>query len=161
MEFAVKLVGAALLVAVAVMYGRMKILEERHKVALISGMEGLVLAIRDGIAHYKKPLGEIYSSFSSDVLEENGFLPRCRVDGIRAAWERTNMNLPPKMMELMNSFTVQIGSGYTEDELRLCGHTLEQIGRISAEALEEKNNREKLYINIPPLAALSAVLLFL
>ena len=156
-----KLIGGGLIMLASLLYGRMKIAEERKKSALAEGTVEFVRAVRDNISHYKKPLSEIFDSVRIDALERCGFLPACRSDGIRAAWETGTLKLPGKMSEIMCAFAERIGSGYREDELELCGYTLTQLEKHAEGVRTERENREKLYRNIPPLAALSAVLLVL
>ena len=155
----VKIIGGALLILASVFYGRLKIHEERKKSSLAEASVEFVRAVRDSIAHYAKPLGEIYESVRIEALEECGFLPLCRTDGIRAAWRSGKLCIPGKMSGVMGEFSEKIGGGYREDELALCAHTLERMEKLTEQVREEREKSEKLYRNIPPIAALSLVLL--
>lgn len=157
----VKMIGGALLILASVFYGRLKILEERRRFSLAEASVEFVRAVRDSIAHYAKPLSEICESVNIEPLEECGFLPLCRTDGIRMAWEAKKLPIPDKMRAVMGEFAERIGGGYREDELALCAHTLERLEKLAEEVRKERENREKLYRNIPPIAALSLVLLVL
>lgn len=156
-----KIIGAALLLVAAVAYGFLRIAEERRVVAEMDALVDFIRTIRAGIAHYKKPLPEIFTSYSSGILEENGFLALCRNCGIREAWHKSGIKMPEKMQSAMTYFSEKIGSGYREDELHLCDYTLEQFEKAGQEMQREMKNREKLYRSIPPLLALSLVLLFI
>lgn len=156
-----KIIGAVILLAAAVGYGYIRISEERKKAAEADALADLIRTIRGNIAHYMKPLPEIFLSCTGGILEDNGFLPLCRSKGIRAAWEAVPMKLPEKLRTVMTDFVSRIGGGYREDELHLCDYTLEQFDKVSREMRTEMENREKLYRTIPPLLALSAVLLFI
>jgi len=145
----------------ALLYGRMKIGEERKKTVLAQASVEFVRTVRDNIAHYAKPLSEIFSSMSITPLEECGFLPICREEGIRAAWDSGTLKLNEKMSGVMSEFAARIGSGYREDELELCAYTLAQLEKHAGEVGADCENRTKLYRNIPPLAALSVILLVL
>lgn len=156
-----KIIGALILLLCSVGYGFIRIREERRAAAEVEAFAGLIRTVRENIAHYMKPLPEIFASCSGGILEENGFLPLCREKGIRAAWREVPMKLTPKLRTVTEDFVSRIGGGYREDELHLCDYTLEQFEKAEKEMRTELGNREKLYRTIPPLLALSAVLLFI
>lgn len=156
-----KLIGAAMILLASVMFGRMKITEERRKNTLIVGMTEFVRGIRDNISHFRRPLGEIFESLSIPALETCGFIDLCRKNGIHTAWESISPLLPKDTAAVLEEFVRRIGSGYREDELELCAYTLQRLESIGEAESAELEKREKLYRNLPPLAALSAVLLVL
>lgn len=156
-----KIAGAIILLCAAVGYGFVKIREERRRIAEAEALAELVKYIRDNILHYMKPLPEIFASYASPLLEENGFLPDCREKGIGAAWERAVFHLPDKLNRTMTDFAYSVGGGYREDELSLCGYTLDVIGEAVKTMRNEQDGKEKLYRTIPPLLALSVMLIFL
>ena len=156
-----RLIGAAMIMFSSVMFGRMKISEERKKRALILGITDFVRGIRDHISHFRRPLAEIYNSLSIPALEPCGFIDQCRKNGIHTAWERISPMIPAESFAVMEEFVRRIGSGYREDELELCAYTIRRLESIGELASAELKKSEKLYRNLPPLAALSAVLLVL
>lgn len=156
-----KILGAVLLIVTSVGYGFTKIREERRKIELNDAFCELVKHIRENIAHYMKPLGEIFSSYEGGILEDCGFLGDCRTVGIRLAWERSHFHLSEKPRRLMEDFANSIGGGYREDELNLCDYTASEMEKISRAMREEAVGREKMYRTIPPLLALSVVLIFM
>ena len=127
----VKIIGGALLILASVFYGRLKILEERRRFSLAEASVEFVRAVRDSIAHYAKPLSEICESVNIEPLEECGFLPLCRTDGIRMAWEAKKLPIPDKMRAVMGNFAERIGGGYREDELALCAIALSRLVILS------------------------------
>lgn len=159
----IKIIGAVILLAAAFGYGYLKIREERRKIAETDALCDLVSFIRQNIAHYMKPLPDIFAAYSDrcGLLEENGFIEICRTNGIRAAWEETVFHLPDNVREAMADFVRSIGGGYREDELHLCDYTLEQFEKAGLKMREEIKGKEKLYRTIPPLLALSVMLIFM
>lgn len=155
-----KIMGAVMLLAAAVGYGFVKIREERRKIAELDALCELVRYIRENIAHYMKPLPQIFASYNGGILEESGFLGDCRRYGIRTAWENSDLALPEKCRRAMCDFANSIGGGYREDELNLCDYTLEQIDKARLTMREELAGKEKMYRTIPPLLALSVMLIF-
>lgn len=158
-----KIFGALILLAASVAYGFMKIREERRKIELIDAFCELVRCIRENIAHYMKPLPQIFESYSGGVLEDNGFLGDCRTLGIHIAWERSSarMDLDEKARRVIGDFAESVGGGYREDELNLCGFTIAELEKIISSIREESAGREKMYRTIPPLLALSVMLIFM
>jgi len=154
-----KLIGAAMVMLSSVMFGRMKIAEERGKNAMLTGMTELVRGIRDHISHFRRPLGEIYDSLSIPALESCGFMEILRKDSIEHAWESISPMMPKESAAVMEEFVRRLGSGYREDELELCAYTIRRLESMGEAMSAELKKREKLYRNLPPLAALSVVLL--
>lgn len=156
-----KIIGAVFLLSSAVWYGYLKIRDERRKIAELEELCDLALYIRENIVHYMKPLPEIFASYSGGVLEKNGFLDDCRKFGIRVAWENSSLSLPENCNRAMCDFANSIGSGYRDDEINLCNFTLEQLCKAMQTMREEIAGKEKMYRTIPPLLALSVMLIFI
>ncbi|MBQ4354860.1 MAG: stage III sporulation protein AB [Clostridia bacterium] len=156
-----KWIGAGILLLSAVGYGWVKIREERRRAAQTEAAQAMIGEIREQIAYFMKPLPEIFAAYRHPVLEECGFLPLCRQENLRAAWEKAPLCLPEKLMKVTQDFVGHIGGGYREDVLRICDYTLEQYEKVIREMHSELKNREKLYRTIPPLLAVSVLLLLI
>lgn len=159
-----KIIGGILLLAASVGFGLIKIREERRRIRLARAFCELVKHIRENIAHYMKPLPEIFRTADCPILEEHGFLGDCRERGIRLAWEKFSDSaeniLPERVKRVLAEFSESIGGGYREDELNLCDYTIAELERAVREMTEDSVGKEKIYRTIPPLVALSAMLIF-
>ncbi|MBQ8370669.1 MAG: hypothetical protein IJY35_11890 [Clostridia bacterium] len=159
-----KAVGALILIAASLIYGRQKVLEERRKLRLTEALCDLVKQIGDNIDHRLRPLPEIFRTYRNEALEECGFLKSVRETGLREAWESRSAYfrmLDGKVSEQFSAFCLEIGRGYREEEVKLCTFTAKQLQEECAKLRNDAKNKEKLYRTIPPLMAMSAVLVLL
>ena len=159
-----KLIGAVILMAASLIYGRQKVSEERRRLRLTEALCDLVKQVLDHIEHRLKPLPEIFRDYRNSELEACGFLEAVRGRGLREAWEKHGgcfRGLDGRMMTQISAFCLEIGRGYREDEVELCTFTLKQLQEECTRLKNDAKNREKLYRTIPPLMAMSAVLVLL
>ncbi len=155
----VKWVGALVLLLTSVGYGTLCIREERKQYHLLCGVVAFVQKIGENVRHFAKPLSEIYGMCGGTVSEE--FLRLCQKEGIRCAWEKAPLASDETWGKVMENFCFHIGTSFHEDCVHLCDYTLEQLKKEAGKQKEELEKREKLYRTLPPLAALSLVLLMI
>lgn len=159
-----KSIGAVVLLVSSLIYGRQKIHAERRRLGLTEAMCEFVGEIGDSIEHRMRPLPDIFRSYRNQALEECGFLPAVRENGLRNAWDACApcfRELDGRIFERMSAFCDEIGRGYREEELELCSLTIKQLRDECARLKNDSKNKEKLYRTIPPLMAMSAVLVLL
>ena len=159
-----KLAGTAVLLLASLLYGRCKVMEERKKVHEFEALLDLVNCITDGIEYGMKPLPEIFAEYRNEILEKNGFLEMARKSGLRETWmayERKFSVSGGNGMKQFAGFCMKIGNGYKKEELELCGITRKRMEEELEKRKKDNGNREKLYRTIPPLMAMSLVLMLL
>ena len=160
----VKLLGAGIVILASVFYGNDRIREEGIKLRRIAAFTDMIEYVRDNIDHFAAPLNDIFARYTSDELESIGFLAAVRERGLAAASseaEREGYMDDGEIKKVFSDFCRRVGGGYKEDELRLCEYTLSQMHKRMNEMRENYTARVKLYRAIPPLFALSLVLILM
>ncbi len=155
-------IGACLLISSSIYYGASMIREESRKLTTADAVAELIRYIRDNIEHFMTPLPDILDSFENKTLENCGFLHEVRRLGLRETAEKLSSVIGSADREVtaaFRDFCVGIGGGYKDDEVRLCDYTLERIGRRIGQMKSEHAGKVKIYRTLPPLFALSAILI--
>lgn len=155
----IKWMGALVLLLASVGYGTLCIGEERKRYHLLFGTVAFVERIGENVRHFAKPLSEIYGLCAGTVPD--AFLQLCQKEGIRSAWEKSPLTLHEGWGEVMENFCFHIGTSFHEDCVHLCDYTLGQLEKEAQKQKEELGKKEKLYRTLPPLGALSLVLLMI
>ena len=160
-EWIVKAVGAALLVAASVGFGVSGVRTERRRRRELDACLALLRHIRENIGTLARPLPEIWDRFEDPVFRESGFLTVLRREGLSAALEAAPPMLGEGERALLAEFAASLGRGYREEQVALCRYTEEKLGDAAEALARSAADRERLWRSLPVLAALSAVLLML
>ena len=160
-EWILKGLGGLILLAASVGYGQARIAEEKRRRGELEALIALVSVIRGEIGALSRPLSDIWASFSSPALEKNGFLPALRRDGFVRALAAADWRLTEDERAPLLPFAASLGKTYREEQVALCRRTEEKLGAVLSALEKNGAEREKLWRTLPPLAALSAILLFL
>ena len=160
-EIVLKIAGAVILLIAAVGYGALNIKANRAHLRELEAILRFLRHIRTNIEHLSRPLPEIYAGFSDAVLEENGFLPALRRDGIRSAVGAVQWRLSDGELSVLTEFAEALGRGYREEQVSLCRYTEEVLGGALEELQTSAPAQERLYRTIPVLLALSGILVLL
>jgi len=160
-DIILKFFGAAVLLAASFFLGASMIRDERGKIDEACSILDLIKYIKDNIEHFVKPLPDIFASYNNSVLEKNGFLTSVRENGIHLTAEKIEdyFHTDSELLSIFGDFCRSIGGGYKDDEVRLCSYTANQIEKRIEKMRDDYSSRSKLYRTIPPLFALSVVLI--
>lgn len=156
-----KLIGAAVLITSAVMWGIFKVRAERKTTDELEELCALVAFIGDNIAHLSRPLPEIFNEFRSNVLESCGFVDALRSGGMKAAVASLSCGESSEITREMSLFSEKLGMGYREEQTKLCNYTEGRLRTMLEERKKSLRDKEKLYRTIPVLLALSVILMFI
>ena len=156
-----KLLGAATVIAASFLSGVFVISSGKSKIALLEALLELVTYIRTRIKLYLTPVGDILSSFRSEFLERSGFGKLMRESGLTAAITQVPCELPKGAKDTLVRFASGLGTGYAEQEMKRCDECITELERICAEEKEKLSKNKRLYLFLPPLCALSAIILLL
>ena len=158
---AVRLIGSAVILLASAAWGFGRIRAERRKTDELAAFCGLVRYIGENIAHFSRPLPEIYADYSDEVLGRIGFLDALCVSGMEAAVRTMTVTDDEKCGREIKAFASAIGGGYREEQTQLCEYTFSRLSGVLAERRESAKSREKLYRTIPVLIALSVILMLI
>lgn len=156
-----KLIGAAVMLISAVMWGIFKVRAERKITDELEELCSLVGFIGDNITHLSRPLPEIFEEFRSDALDECGFIDALRHGGMRNAVAHLSCGENSEITREMSLFSEKLGMGYREEQTKLCDYTLGHLRALLEERKKTLRDKEKLYRTIPVLLALSVILMFI
>ena len=157
----IKLIGGAVTVIAAVMWGQGKIRTERKKTDELAALCRLVRYIGDNIEHFSRPLPEIYADFDDEILRREGFIEALKKDGMKTALGKGLLTVDGEAIEEMERFADRIGGDYREEQTELCEYTRSHLTGYVEERKKNSHDKEKLYRTCPVLLALSAVLMFI
>ncbi len=160
-EVIVKLIGSVALLVASLYYGQVKIRGERVGIKEVASLAEMVKYIGERIEHFSQPLPEIFAQYRNDHLESIGFLPYVRTMGISGAVENCRMTLDGDDRELFLKFAGAIGRGYRDEELSLCRYTYTKLTESEDKMRAAIKDKEKLYRTIPPMLALSVILILI
>ncbi len=130
-----RLGGAALIFLASLLLSRAYSAAERKRLLVCEGLLSFVRFVREQVACFRTPTGDIYRSFFHKELEECGFLPALRERGFEAAVKRLGEEnaLSAEELRVLCGFAAMLGKGQTEGQLRLCDYTeralLEALGK--------------------------------
>ena len=161
MQTICKLIGCAGVLVSAVLWGIYKIRTERRKTDELAAFCDLVGYIGENIAHFSKPLPEIYAAYSDKTLSDGGFLAILRKSGMKTATESLAVFHEREVGGEMLTFASRIGDGYREEQTALCEYTKSRLGGMLEKRKTASRDREKLYRTVPLLVALSVLLMFI
>ncbi len=160
-ELIVKLLGAVILLSASLYYGQTKISSERDKLCLVSSLGDMVRFIGERIEHFSEPLPEILAAYRNEYLGQIGYLDEIRSHGIKSASLISEKSSPSGELEVFEEFAAKIGKGYREEEIALCRYTYERLSEHEKKLEGALKDKEKLYRTIPPMLALSVILILM
>ncbi len=136
----------------------------RHQKRVITHTEALcrlVRYIKENIDLFMTPVGNILSEYSDEVMENCGFSEAVRQSGLADAMHKGHLCLSDESRRAFCDFADSLGTSYRAEEVNRCTY-FESVLSRSAELEKEKlEKNKKLYLFIPPLCALSVILVAL
>ena len=154
-----KFAGVAALFFSSLLFGLTKIREQRRRLTETKAVAALVHRIRTEIEAFRRPLPEIYATYRSDVLEEDGFLPLLRSGGLTEAIPA--LAHLPDVAAILIPLAERLGQGDAAEEVGRCRIAEEGLLALSVSYEKDSASVEKLYRTIPVMMAASAALILL
>ena len=138
--------GAALLLAASLLLAVTLSRGEEKKLRRSEGLVLLVRHIREEVRCFRRPLPEIYDSFSHAALEECGFLSVLRREGLAHALKEMAdaLTVSNEEKRALLAFARAVGNGQTEGQIRLCDYTLAELEKMLAKRREEAPRRTRV-----------------
>ncbi len=139
----IKLLGAALVLSVGVISAFGTVRYEKKRLSVLDGWIDLILYIRAQIDCYLTPLYEILSS-SDPALMHACMSPEHETD-LGAILRASSIYLDGNSKRLLESFIREIGSGYREEQVKLCDYYISALRTERAKVADELPTRMRLY----------------
>lgn len=153
--------GIGILIVSAVYYSYVLIHHAGIRLSQLEDTGALILFIRNHIESFMTPITEILRSFKGYSVYFEEFVCAAQELGMCEAMECGKLEIGPDAEKVLFEFSKKIGSGFKEDELRLCNYCHSAITEILKKEREDLNRKMKMYKTLPIMTAMSAVLILL
>ena len=159
----ISVIGIVLLCGSIIGFGLSYTSALRDERACLEELISLCDMIHTRIECFKQPTGDIFRDFSSPYLDKCGFNGVLKSDGIRAATDSycSSLPLPKRSLDALRELSYKLGSGYAEEELRLCARIRNEFRAELAALNKAFPDRMKLSLTLSCAAAAMAAILFL
>lgn len=155
---AVKLIGAAAMVAFAYLAGDRALDGLRRRICLLSELVSFAKQAAVGIGEYKLTLAAIEAEADVPTLSEIGFFKWLGCGSIDAD---ALACLSDGEREAVSSFVSSFGKCFSDEQVGLC-RALENAAASSLErAKSDYETKSKIYKSVPPLAVMSLLIVLL
>lgn len=116
-----KLVGMLIFLSGILLVCRELTVRRKRRLAICEELGMLISHIRLQIGCFLRPLDELLVGYSSDLLEETGFLRKAKNEGLSAAFRNMKASLPLTKEEkaVIERLFSSLGAGYMQDEIKL------------------------------------------
>lgn len=157
----VKIIGAVLILASSLGVSAFLTKEGKRKVENLEAIIKLIEYIKRNIDAFLTPLSGIFTGYTCEVLDGCGFGDEMRKNGLVSAVQCGYLMLSENADDELLSFAEKLGGGYRDEEVKRCEY-YRSVFESFAEAEREKQRRNRdLYRYIPPLGALSLLLVLM
>ncbi len=158
---AARLAGAAILMCASLFLSLRLTAAKRKRERELYEICDLIRYVRNNIDSFLTPLGSIFSKFSSPALDSCGFVEALENGGLSSAAVSEGISLLSNERRLLLAFSEKLGLGYRDEEIRLCDYYYKEFSEIARREREENDKKSKMYKYLPPLAALSLIIIFI
>lgn len=157
----IRIIGSAILLCVSIILSQAITSTVRKREVELVEICDLIRFIRNNIDSFLTPIGAILSGYSSPALKRCGFTSAMHISGLAAAVNTDGISLFGNERELLSAFAEKLGLGYREEEVRLCDYYLAEFTEIAKREKEENDKKSRMYRYLPPLAALSLIIILI
>lgn len=156
-----RVLGGGLILACSVCVSLYLSAESRRKVENVHAVRELIGYIRRNIDSFLTPIRRILKEYRCDVIDGCGFGDVMRREGLTAAAEGEYLPLPKDAQTELLAFARSIGSGYRDEEIKRCEYYEGVLLQIEEREREISDKNRNLYRYLPPLGALSLLVVFM
>lgn len=159
----IKYIGLFLIFIVCTFFGSGLALAEKKRIERSDALRALIAHISREIECFRTPLENIYSSFSSEVLEKNAFLQKVRVSGLECALEgeMSTFCFDEKSFAALVNFAEFLGKSEYSDQTARCKYILSVLDEDLKIKRENYPKNRKMYSSLGILAGIMIVILLL
>lgn len=153
--------GAVAIFTSSVLFGLYLCEQSKKRISEYSAVISLITEIKNNIGRFMTPIDGILSVFSNDRLEKTGFLPHARRYGLADAAASDFLSVSREARSLLIAFSEKLGCGMKEEEMSRCDYYISALTEIYDRERESARENQKLCRFLPPLGALSLIILLL
>ncbi len=156
-----KLAGAVMILVSSAVMGAYAANVYSRRVTSTDAVAAFIKYIKRNIESFNMPVGDILSSYSSEHFEETGFLEAMRADGLTEAIGGGYLTLSGEAEREFSEFASRLGSDYTDGEVKRCEYYVNVFEEISKAERENVATNGRLFRLLPPLGAVSLIILLI
>ena len=135
----------------------------RERLLQMDGLLLLLRHIRERIACFHTPRGEILESFQNPALSRAGFLAAARGGDLAAALAASldRLYLDEGESAILTEFASGFGAGFAEEELARCDLAIARLEAAITARREALPRTAKLYRTVVVCSALAVIIVFI
>ena len=157
----IKLVGAVMILVSSAVMGTYIANVYSRRVTSTEAVADFIKYIKRNIESFSMPVGEMVTAYTSEHFELTGFLEAMRADGLSEAIEGGYLTLSGKAEREFAEFASRLGSDYTEGEVKRCEYYTGVFEDLLKAERENVSTNGRLYRLLPPLGAVSLIILLI
>ncbi len=156
-----KLVGAVMVLVSSAVFGSYAANVYSRRGISAEEVAAFIKYIKRNIESFSMPVGEILSTYESEHFERTGFLDAMRADGLTEAIRGGYLTLSGTAEREFLEFASRLGSDYTDGEIKRCEYYVNLFEELSKTEKENASTNGRLYRLLPPLGAVSLIILLI
>ena len=156
-----RLVGFLVLIGSSVIYSYVLTQNTKKRLAQLEDILSLIRYIKINIESFMTPISKILISFDRYSSSSREFTETAQKHGLQYAADHCTLELGENALRILKDFSQRIGSGYKEDEIRLCEFAYNSLFEIYGQEKEEAKTKNKMVKTLPIMSALSIALMLL
>lgn len=153
--------GSALIFAASVGISYLLVSERCRRIRAYEALCALVAFIKGNIEAFGTPVDNILENCRIEYFESCDFGEVLRREGLEAASSRRLLPLGIDAELDFEAFAENLGKGYRDEELKRCDYYLSRFDSYLAKEREALARYTPMYRYLPPLGALSVVILLI
>ena len=155
------IIGALLILGASCAVSFCLIREGAGKVTALEAVCRLIMHIKQNIETFGTPIDGILECYSSEYFEKSCFADEMRKNGIAHAASCGRIALREDAKTEFKAFAENIGKGYRDEEIRRCEYYLSLFEGYLSEEKDRLKRYSPMYRYLPPLAAMSLIIIVL
>ena len=156
-----KLAGAAMVLLSSAVMGAYAANAYSRRVTSTEEIAAFIKYVKRNIESFNMSVSEIFSSYTSEHFETTGFLDAMRADGLSAAIAGGYLTLTREAEREFAEFASRLGSEYTDAEVKRCEYYVNVFEDLLKTERENASVNGRLYRLLPPLGAVSLIILLI
>lgn len=156
-----RLIGAVMVLASSSVMGAYISSLYSRRVISTEEVTAFIKYVKRNIESFRMPVEAILASYTSEHFEATGFLEVMRAAGIEEAVRGGYLTLSKDAARELLNFASQLGRDCTEGEIKRCDYYADVFEELTAAEKENAATNGRLCRLLPPLGALSLIILLI
>ena len=155
------IIGGALILASSLGISVYLISEGKRRICACEAVCALITFIKQNIEAFGTPIDGILDTCRIDYLDNCAFGEVMRQKGLPSAASEGILTLGKEAQNDFETFAENIGKGYRDEEIKRCDYYLSRFELHLAEERERYERYTPMYRYLPPLGAMSVIIMLL